>query len=268
MKGCFVRLFFGDELLDRREAVIREVALSRKFPQPEPLVFWAMGRENLEIARAAGWDAELLCEEPVLNLTGQIERCPERERGFLPYRTNVFHAKFVAMKAAMERKGYDHAAFLDLDIGLNHGVEFPFDFWSRLARGREIQAGLRTYHGRKCLWRKDGQRTVCWAAVFYLRGLPICDALLEQARETPEWYEQWVMSRVVDRLMGQWSGAEAYRNAGFNFPYLEQRLCFPAEKAVFVPVLDKGFSPHTKNPEAWQQHVKRIEESRCRATGG
>ena len=242
--------------------MVREVTLCRQLPQPEPLVFWAMGRENLDIARSAGWDAQLLCEEPVLNLTGQTERRPERERGFLPYGTNVFHAKFLAMKAAMERMGYEQAVFLDLDIGLNPGVSFPADFWERLERGAEMQAGLRTYHRKICRWRNDGARTTCWAAAFYLQGLAICDMLLAQARETPEWYEQWVMSFVADCLVGEWKGAEAYREEGLNFPYLEQRLCFPAETPVFVPLLNKGFSPYTRQPAAWRDRVEKILEGK------
>ncbi len=161
MRGCFVRLLFGDEMVDRRAAIVREVALSRQFPQPEPLIFWAMGRENLVIATEAGWDAKLLSEDAVLNLTGIAERHPERERGFLPYGTNVFHAKFFALMASL-LLGYDQAVFLDLDIGLDRPL--PADFWQRLEAGREIQTGLRTYHRRMCPWRRDGQRTVCWPA--------------------------------------------------------------------------------------------------------
>jgi len=252
VRGCFVRLLFGDSLVDRREAVVREVSLSRQFPQPEPLVFWAMGRENLEIARAAGWDAKLLCEESVLNLTGQTERHPERERGFLPYGTNVFNAKFLALQETI-RLGYDQAVFLDLDIGMVQPL--PADFWERLEAGREIQTGLRTYHRKICKWRRDGQRTVCWAAAIYVRGLSICEQLLAAARQHPEWYEQWIMSLVTDNMLGGWTNADAYRSAGFYFPYLEQKLCFPADVPVFRPVLDKGFSPMTKHPEAWVEHV-------------
>ena len=262
MRGCFVRLLFGDDLVDRREAVVREVGLCRKLPQPDPLVFWAMGEENLDAARAAGWDAQLLSGEPVLNLTGDAERRPEVQCGLAAYGTNVFHAKFLAVQAAIERLGYGQAVFLDLDIGLNPAIQIPADFWNRLESGQPFQAGLRTYHRRICTWRRDGQRTVCWAAAFYMRGTEICQRMMDCAREQPRWFEQWAMSKVVDDLMGGWKGAEAYRDAGYYFPFLEQRLCYPAEVPVFIAMLNKGYSPNTRNSEAWNAHVAKVLESK------
>ncbi len=258
MKGCFIRLLFGDALIDRREAVVREVSLSRQFPQPEPLVFWAMGQENLRIAKEAGWDARLLCEEPVLNFTGQTERHPERLCGFLPYGTNVFHAKFLALAETI-KLGYDQAVFLDLDIGMVEPL--PTDFWQRLEVGREIQTELRTYHRRICRWRKEGQRTVCWAAAIYVRGLPICERLLSTAQAHPEWFEQWVMSLMTDEMLGGWTSIEAFKAAGFFFPYLDQRnLSLSSAKAVFRALLSKGYSPMTKHPAKWAEYVSGVSQ--------
>lgn len=257
--GCFVRLLFGDSLIDGYDGLLGDVAQrANDVIRPEPCRWFVCGENNAEVVSRSGCCPVLLHQDAVPNDTGQVDPDYVYQYGAARWGRNLYYLKFQAVRRAMEM-GYGDVVFLDLDV--EQARPLPPDFWDVLRSGQPIRAPFVQYHRKQCFWRKRLPRTSIYCATSYYRGLEVVDKCLAFADKYPKEYEQAAINWTMDELAGgEQKTQQDYRDKGFEFPYTEQR-----GGAIFRPIEpvfrigSKGYSSWKRRGRAaWAAHVMEV----------
>jgi hypothetical protein len=114
---------------------------------------------------------------------------------------------------------------MDIDCIMLMDV-LPKDFWERLEAGAAMQYPLLGPYTRvKSPWRNAGGEyyvsTSCW---FYMRERRLAEKMLETIDgHNGEWNDEHAAAWVIDQEMGGWQGTQAYKDAGYDPPFVKAR---------------------------------------------
>lgn len=247
MNSVFIRGLWGDARNERRPKVLEDAErlFSESF-QPEPLVNYCYGLDNLEFFRRHRQDAVLLNELPIVDWGG-VGRADPQSNGSIIYGRSFWRHKLRIIMAALET--YDEVAWLDMDAHLRKPV--PADFWERMRARASIQMPLVSYRTKWCWWRgKHDRRTIPEGAFIYCRDRSIIERA-DRMYDDPTWSphtDQTILAFIMDDMAGK-SGRGQFSVDGYKAdghePYCVTiyREFFPADEEVFL--VSRGM-PHQR----------------------
>ncbi len=257
MNGCFVRLLFGDRLIDGYETLLGDLTRRGNDKlRPEPCEWYVCGMRNAAAVHSCIGRSPHVIAEVAVPTSGSD--CPpdyKTHYGAMRYGRNLYVLKFEAILRAM-RMGYDDVVFLDLDVRQINPL--PVDFWDVLRAGQPIRAPLVQYYRKQCPWRQTCPRTSHYSATSYYRSETTMQRLMELSNERPLEFEQAAFNRLVDELAGgTFPGHSGYIEQGFDFPFtrnyhgmMTQPICpvFQLERKPFSSWKSRGLT-------VWAAHV-------------
>jgi len=225
--NIFVRGLWGDgSCHSYPEALRRFAALSHfRFRKPNPTRYYCWGKWNLDFLRRLKIEAVLVEENAISSFGRDVPR-DTSNNGRQPYGLSLWRHKLEAMRLAL----VDHEAitWLDADIEMTRGQgRLPRKYWEQLSKGQPLRAVQRRYVRQCCPWRDDenGRRITVHGAVIYCRETAIIERAIDLMESSdPKHTDEAVFSMFIDEQNGgQWTGEEGHRNAGYDFPWYDQR---------------------------------------------
>jgi len=206
MKRGFIRALWGSSDKSQDEGwttpskrygrMADDINMILNHENTQPFRTYVMGKDNYDMAKDLGVeDCIMINEEPsIYDLQSQFWR----------HKLDIF-------KYAMEEDGFDEVVYLDWDC---IPVKPLFDnFWDILGQKESIQCNLQFYRRRKCLWRNAEWRKTCNGGFVYMRDNTIPQKLIEVWESLPDdmrFWDEVVISKYIDDLMGGWQGMEKY----------------------------------------------------------
>ncbi len=232
--GCFVRCLFGDHRIFNFPGVLDEARWCVAQRQPEPLLWYCYGEANRDHLRSCGVEPTMLSPESFCQF-GHDDGRGIKQQGIVRGGSSLWRHKYPAIADALER--YPAAVWLDMDTLLSGPL--PSDFWACMGKGQAFQGTLGQFGMRRVWWREEDIRKLPLGMFLYWRGRETIRRMIDLYAEHPGEWDQVVLARLVDEMMGGWKGPEAYRAMGFQV-YCHtiykgrSNLVFDSEVPLFV----------------------------------
>jgi len=206
MKRGFIRALWGTSDTKQDEGwttpskrygrMADDISLILRHENTQPFRTYIFGKDNYKMAVDLGvTDCVMINEEPFIY---------DLQTSFWKHKLDIF-------QYAMEEDGYDEMVYLDWDC---IPIKPLFsDFWEQLGQKESIQCNLQFYRRRKCLWRTEEWRKTCNGGFVYMRDKTIpskLQAIWETMPFDMKFWDEIIISKYVDDVMGGWKGTEAY----------------------------------------------------------